>query len=134
MGKKSRSGTYFRKLRNNFWVKILTFFVADPDPGSGIFLTLDLVSGMEKFRVRDKHTGSSTLLVTYGTVESGLFPYYCIKPTISVYSSLSPFFAVPGYDFQSREWRKMELPSVSKRKARHTRRWVGHVGGYGFSC
>jgi hypothetical protein len=35
-------GSYLRKLRNNFWVKILKFFDADPgsvnlfDPGSGI--------------------------------------------------------------------------------------------------
>ncbi len=31
----------FQELRNNFWVKILKFFDADRDPGSGIFLTLD---------------------------------------------------------------------------------------------
>jgi hypothetical protein len=53
MGKKSRSGfgiwirdehlgSYFRELRNYFWVKILKIFDADPvtgnlfDPGSGI--------------------------------------------------------------------------------------------------
>jgi hypothetical protein len=52
MGKKSRSGirirhehsgSYFRELRINFWVKIpvLKFFDADPDPGSEIFFTLD---------------------------------------------------------------------------------------------
>jgi hypothetical protein len=46
MGKKSRSGirirdehfgSYFRELRNNFWVKILKFFDedADLDTGSG---------------------------------------------------------------------------------------------------
>ncbi len=50
-GKKSRygirirdehPGSYFQDLRNNFWVKkILKFFDADPDPGSGIVLTLD---------------------------------------------------------------------------------------------
>jgi hypothetical protein len=28
-------------LETIFWVKILTFFDANPDPGSGIFLTLD---------------------------------------------------------------------------------------------
>jgi hypothetical protein len=28
-------------------LKILKFFYSDPDPGSGIFLTLDPVSGME---------------------------------------------------------------------------------------
>jgi hypothetical protein len=31
-------GSYFRELRNNFWVKILKYFDADADPGSGIFL------------------------------------------------------------------------------------------------
>jgi hypothetical protein len=48
MGKKSGSGSginieqpglYFRELRNNFWVKILKFFDADPgwkEFGSGI--------------------------------------------------------------------------------------------------
>jgi hypothetical protein len=30
-------GSYFRELRNNFWVKILKYFDADADPGSGIF-------------------------------------------------------------------------------------------------
>jgi hypothetical protein len=41
MGKKIRirirdaqPGSYFRKLRNNFLIKILNFF--DPDPGSGM--------------------------------------------------------------------------------------------------
>ncbi len=68
MGKKSRSGTgiqyehpgtYIRELRNNFGRKILKFFDADPDSGSGIFLTLVPGSGMEKFgsgitsRIRD---------------------------------------------------------------------------------
>jgi hypothetical protein len=28
---------------------MLNFFVEDPDPGSGAFLTIDLVSGIEKF-------------------------------------------------------------------------------------
>ncbi len=35
------------RLKTIFWVKILEFFDAGPDPGSGIFLTLDL--GWEKF-------------------------------------------------------------------------------------
>jgi hypothetical protein len=44
---------HFRELRNNFLVsKILKFFDADPDPGSGFFLTLDPGSGMEKIRIR----------------------------------------------------------------------------------
>jgi hypothetical protein len=34
----------------NFWgLKILKFFVANPDPEFGDFLTLDPESGMEKF-------------------------------------------------------------------------------------
>jgi hypothetical protein len=38
-----------RELRNNFsGLEILKFFYVDPNPGSGIFLTLDLGSGMEK--------------------------------------------------------------------------------------
>jgi hypothetical protein len=42
-------GSYLRELRNNFsGLKILKFFDADPDPGFGIFLTLDPGSGMEK--------------------------------------------------------------------------------------
>jgi hypothetical protein len=59
MGKKSRSGSgiriqdehfgfYFREPRNNFWVKMLTFFDADADPGSGNLLTLDPASGIGK--------------------------------------------------------------------------------------
>ncbi len=39
-------GTVFQKFRNNFFglkiLKILKFFDADPDPGSRIFLTMDL--------------------------------------------------------------------------------------------
>jgi hypothetical protein len=34
-------GSYFRELRNNFWVKILKYFDADADPGPGIFLTME---------------------------------------------------------------------------------------------
>jgi hypothetical protein len=51
LGKKSRSRSgirdehprlYFRELRKQFLgLKILKFFEADPDPGSGIILTLD---------------------------------------------------------------------------------------------
>jgi hypothetical protein len=37
------------ELRNTMWDEILKFFNADPDRGSGIFLTLDPGSGMEKF-------------------------------------------------------------------------------------
>jgi hypothetical protein len=43
-------------LETIFWVMniVLKFFDTDPDPGSGIFLTLDPGSGMEQF-------GSATL-------------------------------------------------------------------------
>ncbi len=46
MEKKSGSGMYLpdhfsESLETVFRVKILKFFYADPDPGSGIFLTLD---------------------------------------------------------------------------------------------
>jgi hypothetical protein len=37
--------SYFRELRNNFWVKIILFFAADADRDPGIFLT----------RIRDPH-------------------------------------------------------------------------------
>jgi hypothetical protein len=47
--------SYFRELRNNFWVKILKFFDADADP--------EPRSGMEKNRIRDKHLGSATLIL-----------------------------------------------------------------------
>ncbi len=42
---------------------MLTIFVADPDPGSGAFLTLAPGSEMEKLGsgIRDKHPGSATL-------------------------------------------------------------------------
>jgi hypothetical protein len=67
VGKKSGSGvrdehpgSYFRALRNNiFGLKILTYFDADPDPGSGIFLIRVIRDG--KFRILDKHPGSATL-------------------------------------------------------------------------
>jgi hypothetical protein len=47
MGKKIKNRIWDehpgRELRNNFLdFKLLKFFDADPDPGSGIFLTLDL--------------------------------------------------------------------------------------------
>ncbi len=66
-------GSYFLEFRNKFWVKILKFFDADADPGSGNLFALDSGSGMEKipirdpewkkFRswIRDKHLGSATL-------------------------------------------------------------------------
>jgi hypothetical protein len=46
MGKKSRSGMNMpghtsESLETIFWVKILKFFDADPDPRSGIFSILD---------------------------------------------------------------------------------------------
>jgi hypothetical protein len=45
-------GHISESLENFFCFKILTgkFFGADPDPGSGIFLTVDPGSGMEKIR------------------------------------------------------------------------------------
>ncbi len=36
-------------LETIFWAKNIKFFDAYPNPGSGIFFTLDLGSGMEKF-------------------------------------------------------------------------------------
>jgi hypothetical protein len=79
MGKKSGSGSatrirdeqpvsYFRALRNNFWVKILTFF--DADPGWKKF-----VSGMEKTRIQDKHPGSATLPNNLATGFLPVFPW-----------------------------------------------------------
>jgi hypothetical protein len=60
MRKKSRSGSGMNipdhvsdSLETISWIKILKFFDADPDQGSGIFLILD--PGMEKIRVRDKN-------------------------------------------------------------------------------
>jgi hypothetical protein len=46
-------------LETNFWVKILKFFDANPDPA--IFATRDPGSEMENIRIRDKHPGSATL-------------------------------------------------------------------------
>jgi hypothetical protein len=75
MGKKSRSDPnpgstsriiFSRAEKQFFGLKILNFFDADPDPGSGIFLTQDAGSGIEKFSsgIRDKHPGSATLQST----------------------------------------------------------------------
>jgi hypothetical protein len=45
-----------------FELKIVKFFVVDPDSGSGTFLTLE--PGW-KIRIRDKHDGSATLVYVY---------------------------------------------------------------------
>ena len=44
-----------------FRLKMLQFFVADPDPGPGAFLSWIRVQN-GKIRIRDKHPGSATLL------------------------------------------------------------------------
>jgi hypothetical protein len=52
--------SYFRELRNNFfWLKILKFFDADPDPGSR-----NHFGPIEKFGsgINNKHPGSATLI------------------------------------------------------------------------
>ncbi len=52
--------------RNNFWLKILKFLIADPDPGSGNIFDpgsgniFDPGSGMEKIRIRIRNTGAWT--------------------------------------------------------------------------
>ncbi len=63
MGKNQDPDPDFRELTNNFWVKILEFFDADPDPGSGNNFdarsvirdgkNLDPGSGMEKIWIRN---------------------------------------------------------------------------------
>ncbi len=50
----------FESLEIVFMVKILVFFDADPDPGSGIFWPW-IRDG--KIRIRDKYPGSATLPV-----------------------------------------------------------------------
>jgi hypothetical protein len=47
------------RLETTFWVKILKFFDADPDPGSFRSRIRD-----GKVRIRDKHPGSATLVPT----------------------------------------------------------------------
>jgi hypothetical protein len=74
MGKKLRSGwggmnipdPISESLETILCVKILKFFDADADPDPGIFLTLDPGSRIKKFgsEIRDKHPGSTTLLVS----------------------------------------------------------------------
>ncbi len=59
-------GSYFRELIETiFCVKILKFFDADPDPGSGFFLTRvrDGKNSDPGFGIRGKHPGSATLLM-----------------------------------------------------------------------
>ncbi len=51
--------SYFPELRNNFGVKILKFFDADLDPGSGICFE-------PKSGIRDPHSGSATLELSSG--------------------------------------------------------------------
>jgi hypothetical protein len=48
-------------LKTIFGLKIRKLFYADPDPGTGIFLTLVPGSEMEKVWVRDIYPGSVTL-------------------------------------------------------------------------
>jgi hypothetical protein len=64
MGKKSRSGSGMnisdrnsKGLKTSFGFKILKFFDVDPDPASGIFLTLDPGSEMEKFGSEIRNAG-----------------------------------------------------------------------------
>ncbi len=56
--------TSVERLETIFGLKIIKFFVADPGPGSGIFLTQ---SGTEKFGsgIRDKHLGSAKIGATF---------------------------------------------------------------------
>ncbi len=70
MGKQSKSGSGMNiphhiseSLETIFWVKILQFFYADPEQGSGPF---DPGYGMEKFGSGDKDPGSATLAETLG--------------------------------------------------------------------
>jgi hypothetical protein len=67
-------------LETIFWVKNTLIFYADQDPGSGIFLTLDPGSGMEKFgpEIRDKHPGSASLVFKAKTfLNYGSFSAFC---------------------------------------------------------
>jgi hypothetical protein len=56
-------GNFSESFEHFFGLKIIDFFDADRDLGSGISLTLDPGSGMEKFEsgIRYKHPGSATL-------------------------------------------------------------------------
>jgi hypothetical protein len=68
----------FLELGNHFFgffgVKIHKFFDADPGSGIGDGDSSDPGSGMEKSRIRDKHSGSATLLLSYqnSVIESGI--------------------------------------------------------------
>jgi hypothetical protein len=71
MGKKSRYGSGMNipdhipeSLETIFGLKIPKVFDVDPDPGSGIFLTLNPTVRYGKIRIRDIHPGSTTLLVS----------------------------------------------------------------------
>jgi hypothetical protein len=49
-------GSHVRELRNNVWG--LKYYFFDADPGSGIFLTLDPVSGIRDGKIRIREPGS----------------------------------------------------------------------------
>jgi hypothetical protein len=75
MGKKSRSGSgiwdehprsYFRELRLIFGLKILKFFDADPDPGSGILWSW-IRDG--KIRIRNPEYDQLPLLIFKGLMQ-----------------------------------------------------------------
>ena len=65
-------GSYFRELRKKiFGLKIPKFCYADPDPGSGIFLTLDPLAGMEKLAplFQDKQRNRNTAFMLGRTTQ-----------------------------------------------------------------
>jgi hypothetical protein len=104
MSKKSGSGMknpdhISESLETIFWVKILKFF--DVYPGSGME---KFGSGMEKIRseIRDKHPGSTTLLLRSLGIDSWLLKKYkfglSLKIMIDIEGPLSQFstFAYRG--------------------------------------
>ncbi len=79
----------FESLETIFCIKIFKFFYADPDAGSGIFLTLDPGCRMEKVGsgTRDKHPEFATLYlirfrISSSTVRTGTLEVFFLMLTV----------------------------------------------------
>ncbi len=96
MGKKSGSeseirdeqpGSCFLEHRNNFWVKILQFFDADPESEME---TIRIRDG--KSRIRDKHPGSATLIIIVIKITTFIFQ----RQTVGEMMNKLPHIPVPS--------------------------------------
>ncbi len=110
-------------LETIFGVKILKFFDASPDPGSGIFLTLDPGSGMEEIRIRGKHSGSATLPPTnLDCFSPAVEKIYLLLSILGEFFYFAPIFRPAWEEGWTRERLEMnEQRSFREYVTRHSR-------------